>query len=59
MAKKFTKTEELDLLVKLRNSYESAMRAFFCNNDYHSEYFRKDVEDLLTTILEIKHKVEV
>lgn len=50
---KFTKTQELDLLVALRDAYEYAMRGFFCNNDYHSEALKKEVDDLLVLL----HKI--
>lgn len=52
-SKTFTKTQELDLLVALRNAYEYAMRGFFCNNDYHSEALKKEVDDLLVLL----HKI--
>ena len=43
---KFTKAQELDMLVAFRSAYEHAMRGYFCNNDYHSEALKKDVDDL-------------
>lgn len=52
-SKTFTKTQELDLLVALRNAYEYAMRGFFCNNDYHSEALKKEIDDLLVLL----HKI--
>jgi len=53
MTKKFTKAHELDMLVAFRSAYEHAMRAYFCNNDYHSEALKNDVDDLLVLL----HKV--
>lgn len=53
MTKKFTKAQELDMLVAFRSAYEHAMRAYFCNNDYHSEALKKEVDDLLVLL----HKV--
>lgn len=53
ISKTFTKTQELDLLVALRNAYEYAMRGFFCNTDYHSEALKKEVDDLLVLL----HKI--
>ena len=53
MTKKFTKAHELDMLVAFRSAYEHAMRAYFCNNDYHSEALKKEVDDLLVLL----HKV--
>lgn len=38
---------------ELRSAYECAMRAYFCNNDYHSEALKKEVDDLLVLL----HKV--
>lgn len=52
-SKTFTKTQELDLLVALRNAYECAMCGFFCNSDYHSEALKKEVDDLLVLL----HKI--
>ena len=51
--KTFTKAQELDLLVAFRSAYEHAMRAYFCNNDYHSEALKKDVDGLMVLL----HKV--
>lgn len=48
--KKFTKAHELDMLVAFRSAYEHAMRAYFCNNDYHSEALKNDVDDLLVLL---------
>lgn len=48
--KKFTKAHELDMLVAFRSAYEHAMRAYFCNNDYHSEALKKEVDDLLVLL---------
>lgn len=50
---KFTKAQELDMLVAFRSAYEHAMRAYFCNNDYHSEALKNDVDGLLVLL----HKV--
>lgn len=50
MTKKFTKAQELDMLVAFRSAYEHAMRAYFCNNDYHSEALKNDVDDLLVLL---------
>lgn len=47
---KFTKAQELDMLVAFRSAYEHAMRAYFCNNDYHSEALKNDVDDLLVLL---------
>lgn len=47
---KFTKSQELDMLVAFRSAYEHAMRAYFCNNDYHSEALKNDVDDLLVLL---------
>ncbi len=47
---KFTKAHELDMLVAFRSAYEHAMRAYFCNNDYHSEALKNDVDDLLVLL---------
>lgn len=46
MTKKFTKAQELDLLVALRGAYEHAIRAYYCNIDFHSEYFKEKVGEL-------------
>lgn len=53
MTNKFTKAQELDLLTSLRCSYEAAMRGYFCNNDYHSEALKKEVDDLLVLLYKI------
>lgn len=57
MAKKFTKSEELTLATHLRSCAERALIAFYCESDYHSEAFYKEMDELLTVALDIKHKV--
>ena len=44
--KTFTKAQELDLLIDLRCAYEAAIRAYYCNIDFHREYFKEKVGEL-------------
>lgn len=57
MAKRFTKTEELTLFIALRSCADKGLVAYYTDSDFHCETFHQDVEELLATILEIRHKV--